>query len=80
MEKVPLKDLKENLSEWTEKAHQGAIIEVTKYNRPYIKLVPGSETGVFQGAKAGQTLPESPLRDPTGGKWLDALTEDREEA
>lgn len=80
MERVPLKDLKLNLSRWAEEASKGAVIEVTKHNRPYI-IVRGSEPGhLLIGERVGgQELSPALERDPTNGRWLQFLQEDRDE-
>lgn len=77
MNKVPLKELKKDLSSWAEEASKGNIIEVTKYNRPYIYIVPHAQSGLFQGSKVGQGSLTSILSSGSQGKWLEYLEEDR---
>lgn len=77
MEKVPLKELKENLSYWTEKASKGDTIEVTKYNKPYVRLVSSHPPGLTIGSKVGQPLPPSPFKKGLKVDWKKALDEDR---
>lgn len=79
MKSVPLKDLKENLSSWVEKASNGDIIQVTKYNRPYVILAPGELPGLVRGRRAGQGGLTSLFKEATGGKWLKILDEDRDD-
>jgi antitoxin (DNA-binding transcriptional repressor) of toxin-antitoxin stability system len=40
MKKTSLKELKEDLSKWTECAARGERVYVSKYNKPYIVLIP----------------------------------------
>lgn len=80
MEIVPIKDLKENLSEWAERASKGDVILVTKYNHPYIRLVPGRSSGLMEGSRVGQGVLSPALRRGAGGRALRFLTEDREES
>lgn len=78
MEKVPLKDLKERLSYWAERASKGETIEITKHNVPYMRLVAPLESDVIVGSKVGQPFPPSPFK---GKKlkidWKKYLDEDR---
>ena len=76
---VPLKDLRKNFSRWAEKASQGDIIQVTRYNRPYILLISGQKEGLIQGNRVGQETLSTVLRKGTGGHALRYLIEDREE-
>ncbi len=77
MNKVPLKELKKDLSSWAEEASKGNIIEVTKYNRSYIYLVPHTQSGLFQGGRVGQGNLTPLLSSGSRGKWLKYLEEDR---
>jgi len=79
MKNVPLKALKENLAYWTEAAAKGELVQVTKYNRPYVVMGPSEGSGLSRGKKAGQEALKSVLSEATKGKWLKILKEDRDE-
>ncbi|MBI2083542.1 MAG: type II toxin-antitoxin system Phd/YefM family antitoxin [Deltaproteobacteria bacterium] len=79
MKSVPLKDLKSNLSHWTEEASKGTDIIVTRYNRPYIRLTTGVEPHLHRGEKAGKAELRPIGHRLTQGKWLKYLEEDRNE-
>lgn len=79
MKSVPIKDLKRNLSSWTEEAAKGERVQVTKYNRPYVVLSPAGATGIHVGKKVGKEPLKSVLKEATKGRWLRALQEDRDE-
>jgi antitoxin (DNA-binding transcriptional repressor) of toxin-antitoxin stability system len=75
---VPIKELKENLSDWAEKASNGAVIQITKYNRPYILLTSGQPLGLVRGSMVGRQSLAPVLRKGTQGRALKYLMEDRE--
>lgn len=77
---IPLKELKENLSHWTEEASKGSQILVTKYNRPYIMLLPGGGGSLYHGSRVGKASLTSELDQASKGRYLDYLLHDREEA
>ncbi|MBI4209797.1 MAG: hypothetical protein HY538_08875 [Deltaproteobacteria bacterium] len=79
MPSVPLKDLKENLSHWAEEAAKGNVVHVTKYNRPYVALVPGRDVGLHRGRLVGRGHFKPALKKPIQGDWLRYLLEDRED-
>ena len=79
MKSVPIKELKENLSQWAEAVSKGSEILVTKHNRPYIRLTPGNERHLYRGSMVGQGGLKAVGRRLTGGKWLKFLEEDRKE-
>ncbi|MBI2336935.1 MAG: hypothetical protein HYU97_09285 [Deltaproteobacteria bacterium] len=80
MNTVTLKDLKEDLSSWAEKAAKGEIIHVTKYNRPYIVLAPSNPKGLHVGSRVGKGRFVTVVKRRGVGKLaLKALQEDREE-
>jgi antitoxin (DNA-binding transcriptional repressor) of toxin-antitoxin stability system len=80
MNKVSINDLKKSLAHWTERAAQGDSIEVTRYNRPYVRLVASEEAGLVRGKRVGQGALQSPFsKDVTRGAWWDTLEEDRRE-
>ena len=81
MKSVPIKDLKERLSYWAEQAAKGEVIEVTRYNRPYIRLVTGGKDveGLHVGKRVGkETFKSSLPLNASGGQWLKFLQEDRD--
>ncbi len=79
MKSVPIKELKENLAHWAEEAAHGELVQITKYNHPYIILSPSKMAGVYQGSKVGKESLKSVLQEGTQGKWLKYLQEDRDE-
>lgn len=80
MKKVPLKHLKQSLAAWAALAHKGETVEVTKYNRPYLRMVPVFEQGVRIGANVGkQELRPALSRSIARARILEALAEDRDE-
>lgn len=79
MKSVPIKELKEDLAHWAEEAANGEVLQITKYNRPYVILSPGRAPGLHQGSKAGRESLKSILHEATRGRWLKILEEDRAE-
>ena len=79
MKSVPLKDLKQHLSQWAEEAAKGEVVQVTKHNRPYIILSPSGVSGLYCGKRAGHEPLKSILKSATKGRWLQYLKEDRDE-
>lgn len=77
MKRVSLKDLKENLASWIELAHQGTPVEIMKYNKPFVMLVPRNPSELRVGSKFGRASLKSCLKDATKGKWKEYLDEDR---
>jgi antitoxin (DNA-binding transcriptional repressor) of toxin-antitoxin stability system len=78
MKRVSLKELKQNLASWVELAHQGASVEVMKHNQPFAMLVPWNPNELIVGSQVGKVNLKPCLKNATGGKWLDILTEDRD--
>lgn len=78
MESVPIKELKKDLSYWTEQAAQGKTIQITKYNRPYVVLTKSFEGGLYRGKQVGKGALCSLLNRATQGKYLKYLQEDRD--
>jgi antitoxin (DNA-binding transcriptional repressor) of toxin-antitoxin stability system len=76
---VSLKDLKEDLSNWTEVAAKGETVQVTRYNKPYVLLGPAAMPGVRMGSRVGESLKPCFDKDPTSGRWLTVLQEDRDD-
>lgn len=80
MKKVPLKDLKTNLAAVAEEVAKGNPIEVTKYTRPYLRMVPSGFPYIHYGRLVGQGMLEPALsKEKTKGRFLTILLEDREE-
>jgi antitoxin (DNA-binding transcriptional repressor) of toxin-antitoxin stability system len=79
MENVPLHELKKNLAYWAEKAAQGEVIQITKYNRPFVVLTKSQTTGLYIGKRVGKPFAKSGLKNATKGKFLEYLLEDRED-
>jgi prevent-host-death family protein len=78
MKSVSLKDLKQNLSQYAEEAAQGASIQVTKYNRPFVLLVGARSPSLHIGLRAGTGFLQTVGKKATEGKFLKTLLEDRE--
>lgn len=79
MKKISLKYLKENLSQLTEEAAQGAQIQVTKYNKPYIYIVGMPTSSLHIGVKIGKGILKSVSKFATKGAYLAELMKDRQE-
>ena len=62
MRKISLKALKEDLAGYAESAAGGEIVEVTKYNRPYIRMVTAQDADLLVGdlVHARQPLTRAP--------------------
>ena len=78
MKRVSLKDLKQNLGTWVEIAHQGNSVEVMKYNRPFVMIVPWNPSELHVGSQVGKIQLTPCLKNATKGKWLEYLDEDRD--
>lgn len=80
MKSVPLKDLKERLAFWTAQAAKGIVVQVTRYNRPYIYLTDTGVTGLNVGKLVGKGELRAILNKPLPkGKLAEVLAEDRGE-
>ncbi|MBF0492971.1 MAG: hypothetical protein HQM15_09340 [Deltaproteobacteria bacterium] len=77
MKSVAIKELKENLAYWTDLAAQGEMIEVTKYNHAYIRMIPVVENGLSIGKDVGRVSLKAVGKNLSRGKWLKYLEEDR---
>ncbi|MBI4212238.1 MAG: hypothetical protein HY540_06335 [Deltaproteobacteria bacterium] len=75
---VALKELKENLAYWAEEASRGEVVQVTKYNKPYMMLVPSGQPGLRVGKNVGKSGFKPVLDKPPKG-WKEYLDEDRGE-
>lgn len=76
---VPIKDLKENLSKLSERASKGELIQITKYNSPFMILGPCRPPGLHVGSQIEQGSLKAVLNQGSKGQWLHYLNEDREE-
>ena len=79
MSNVTLKDLKEDLSTWAEKAAAGEMIHVTKYNKPYIVLGPSDSQVLRVGGQVGKGSFSAVTKEGLGGLSLKYLEDDRSE-
>lgn len=71
-------ELKQNLSALAELAAQGETVEVTKHNKPYVRLTPAIAAGLHIGQQAGKQPIKTAVQKNTGGAFLKALAADRE--
>lgn len=83
MNKVQINDLKKNLAYWTEKAAQGEEVHITKFNKPFVKIIPDQEDGrgLHWGEFVGKEFVTSPLKRKsplTTEKLLEMIKEDRD--
>ncbi|HBF13691.1 MAG TPA: hypothetical protein DDW49_09975 [Deltaproteobacteria bacterium] len=78
MKMVTLKQLKEDLSGWAEKAAKGESIQVTKYNKPYITLVRSNTQDLHIGSRYGKGTLKCVIKGGLGGLSLKYLSEDRD--
>jgi hypothetical protein len=77
MKYVPLIDLKKRLSYWTEQAAQGIVIQITRYNKPFVVIRQAQQSELRVGKNIGKHHFRSIGTDPTNGKWLKTLIADR---
>lgn len=80
MKLISLKDLKENLSQWTEEAAKGTAIQVTRYNKPYVFLLGVQSPSLHIGKSAGTATLRSAASAASKGKFHAVLKEDRDES
>ena len=76
---VSLKTLKENLSEIVERVANGDVIEILKYNKPRVKLVPIGNSAIRLGRFVGRKSLVPAVKTGTAGQALKVLLEDRDE-
>jgi len=57
MKKVSIKQVREDFAGYAESAASGEIIEVTKYNKPYVRIVTAKAPGVTVGDLVFSTVP-----------------------
>lgn len=79
MKKIAIKELKENLSDYAEMAAEGEIIEVSKYNRPYVYISGVAEASLHYGSKVGKLNLTSSFKLASKGAWRESLEEDRQD-
>ncbi len=83
MKKVPLKYLKEHLAEVAEEVSKGSAIQITKYERPYFRLLPNDplpeHEGTWVGDRVGRPLRRGLKVNMGMNKILGILAEDRED-
>lgn len=86
MADVGVRDLKQHLSEYLDRAERGELVRVTDRGRPKALLgpLPGAarlEAGVAEGwlKPASRTGLDPVKRHPSGRRVLDVLAEDRGE-
>lgn len=78
MRTAPMHELKENLSTLAEFAANGETVEITKHNKPFIRLVPATSPGLHAGQSAGKKNLKAAVSKNTGGAFLKVLATDRE--
>lgn len=78
MHTAPMHELKENLSALAEMAAQGETVEITKHNKPFIRLTPATGPGLHIGRNAGKTPLKTAVSKNTAGAYLKVLAGDRE--
>lgn len=76
---VSLKELKENLSAIVDRVSNGNVVEILKYNKPSIKLVPMGNSAIRMGRFVGSKPIFPAIKSGTSGRSLKALFEDRDE-
>lgn len=74
---APMQELKEHLSALAEKAASGEIVEITKHNKPFIRLMPAAEPAMRTGRFVGKKSLKSVVSKNTGGAFLALLQADR---
>ena len=77
--KVSLKQLKQELGAIASSAAQGARIDVTRYNKPYLVLVGAAEQSLQVGASADNFTLKPALKSGKKNVANKALQEDRDE-
>lgn len=80
MKEIPLKTLKDHFAEITAEVAAGTPIEVTKYHKPYLRMVPSGTSSTHYGKNYGKgTLTPALPKAKTKGRYLEILLEDRED-
>ncbi len=78
MKKVSIKSLREEFARWAEIASGGEVVEITKHNRPFLRLVSAWGPVVRIGSKVGAHNIRPALQKGLRGLALKYLFEDRE--
>ena len=78
MKTISIQDLKRDLSALVAEAAAGATIVITKHRRPIAVLGAAVSQHLHTGAQFGKRGIKRLLRNATGGRYLETLTEDRE--
>jgi prevent-host-death family protein len=78
MRTAPMQELKENLATLAEIAAGGETVEITKHNKPFIRLMPATAPGLHIGRNAGQAKLRAAVAKSTAGAYLKVLASDRE--
>jgi prevent-host-death family protein len=78
MHTAAMHELKENLSALAAMAAHGEVVEITKHNKPYIRLTPAIGPGLHVGNRVGKVRLKTAVIKNTGGAFLKALAADRE--
>lgn len=73
-----MQELKTHLSALAEKAANGEIVEITKHNKPFIRLMPAVESAMRMGRFVGKKSLKTVVSKNTAGAFLKALQADRE--
>jgi prevent-host-death family protein len=79
MEKVPVHELKENLSAYLARAEAGESLVVTRHGRPVVRISAIATPHVQVGSRVGQLVLKPVIRGGLGGRALEILREDRED-
>jgi prevent-host-death family protein len=77
MKRVPIQDLKAQLSAAIVEAESGNTIIVTRHNEPVAQLGPARPQHIQRGEKVGTGQIKPALRRATKGRYLTVLDEDR---
>ncbi|AFM12508.1 type II toxin-antitoxin system Phd/YefM family antitoxin [Turneriella parva] len=75
---APMQELKENLATLADIAARGETIEITKHNKPFIRLTPATALGLHIGRSVGKARLKAAVVKNTGGAYLKILAADRE--
>jgi prevent-host-death family protein len=77
MKEVSIKDLKRRLSSILAEAASGTDVLILRHNRPWARLT-GATTGhVRVGTRFGRSSVQPLFRNPTKGRSLEVLMDDR---
>jgi prevent-host-death family protein len=86
MERIGIRELRDNLTATIRRVRAGATIEVTHHHQPVARLTPIAEDRIASLLRSGELTPGVPLDRPlrkfrptTGVTASEALAEDRAE-